>query len=496
MDEEHASEVPVGASGASQQSRWAAFRKPKVWIPVAAGVSALAIVMALVVTQLNGTSAAAAPSDFPTPTQSLSPSATSAPTNSPSASAAPTASVSASPVPPDDYAPEDGDGVYTGWIPPFVVPGINSASDDTAVSIPAAKGAAFNEPLLSRDGSHVAMVFSGSNLVSVYVGKTDGSALTQLPKVNADYEGLVPAWSPDGKRLAYITGAAGAPVLTVVNADGSGSKNVASLPVEVAKRCCDKGGAFLSWSFDGKKIAVSYGGLNQVITDTHAVVVDVAAGSVKPVAAGAGAATFSPKDSTLGYIAADASGHPTMYLTKDGTTLAQIPFTLDVEWGPWSSKLFSFSPDGKHVAWSETGLPDITAQLHVMNSDGTHDQPFGTFGGGPGAWWSPDSTKILFADNWDVRYVDANGNHEQVVSGVQTNNSSAVYARWATNSVITLPQAYSATALSTSEDLAAWSMVAFDSEHPWYIILPNGDALIADGSSPGGTATVTIFHGE
>jgi TolB protein len=80
----------------------------------------------------------------------------------------------------------------------------------------------------------------------VFVANADGSNEVNLSK-NAAFDGW-PAWSPDGKRIAFSSNRAG-PANTgqifVVNADGSGLHQLTSGPGGFAQP---------SWSWDGRRI--------------------------------------------------------------------------------------------------------------------------------------------------------------------------------------------------------------------------------------------------
>ena len=102
------------------------------------------------------------------------------------------------------------------------------------------------DPAWSPDGKKIAFVrLNGSPGEPIYVVKADGSGLRNLtPKPVGTY--AAPAWSPDGRKLAFVSDRDGNPEVYVINANGSGQRNLTRNPSYDADP---------AWSPDGRSIA-------------------------------------------------------------------------------------------------------------------------------------------------------------------------------------------------------------------------------------------------
>ena len=74
-------------------------------------------------------------------------------------------------------------------------------------------------------------MFSGARggITDLYMVDVDGGNFRQL--TNDKYGDLQPSWSPDGTRIAYYTDVDGNFQLFVMNADGSGRRQLTRDPV-------------------------------------------------------------------------------------------------------------------------------------------------------------------------------------------------------------------------------------------------------------------------
>jgi TolB protein len=109
-----------------------------------------------------------------------------------------------------------------------------------------------SDPAWSPDGQMIAFAFlcrprCGPNNLGepIYVVKADGSGLRKLtPKPVGAYRD--PAWSPDGRKIAFVSDRDGNSEIYVMNANGKGQRNLTRNPAFDADP---------AWSPDGRKIA-------------------------------------------------------------------------------------------------------------------------------------------------------------------------------------------------------------------------------------------------
>jgi Tol biopolymer transport system component len=185
-----------------------------------------------------------------------------------------------------------------------------------------------SRPAWSPDGRRIAFLSVRHGNQDVYVldlGSGQAHRVTRHPA--DDHE---PAWSPDGRKIAFVSQRIHGPSgysydLYVINADGSGERR---LTHDL------QGAAYPAWSPDGRTIVFS------------------------------------------------DFGNGTYVVNADGSGQRRLgPGGLDPQW----------SPDGRRIAYLDGSSG--TFQLYVMNADGTAKHHVAR---GDGPSWSPDGRKIAF----------------------------------------------------------------------------------------------------
>jgi Tol biopolymer transport system component len=232
-----------------------------------------------------------------------------------------------------------------------------------------------------------------SSSTDIYVMDVDGSNQTRIGAGND------PRWSPNGARIAFISGF---PLqIYSMNANGSDVKRLTN-------GTQDDG--FPAWSPDGTKIAFVSGNLNDA--NTFEIYVMNADGSNRTRLTNNSVAdawpNWSPDGTKIvfmsGHTLLDANSFEIYLMNADGNNRTQLTNNSILDAQP------SFSLDGTKILFvsGDAGNPP-GVEIYVMNADGnnktqlTHNS---TTDGFP--VWSPDGTKIVFAsgDPFDGKTVE------------------------------------------------------------------------------------------
>ena len=246
-------------------------------------------------------------------------------------------------------------------------------------------GAADELPAWSPDGRRIAFDSNRDGNREVYVMNADGSGVTRLTDNGAADE--FPAWSPDGRRIAFESNRDGNPEVYVMNADGSG-----------VTRLTDNGARdwYPAWSPDGRRIA-----FDSDRDGNWEIYVMNADGSGLTRLTYKGAADFSPAWSPDGRriaFTSERDGNWEIYvMNADASGVTRLTDNDAHDVAP------AWSPDGRRIAFHSHR--DGNWEIYVMNADGSGVTRLTYNGAGDGApAWSPDGRRIAFQSNRDGNF--------------------------------------------------------------------------------------------
>ena len=230
---------------------------------------------------------------------------------------------------------------------------------------------------------HAARTFVALVLLWGAVLPEVGSA--QAPASPPPRNGSLPAVSPDGSHIAFVSNRGGSEDLFVIAADGTGEKQLTHTP--------DEKGA-VGWTANGKQIVFS------VFANDASRLFAIRPDGKHQREIGhvpGRSPMLSPDGKKLLYMAGTWTATQLMVSALDGSQARQVPTGSPTAWNN------HWSPDGKRIAF--TGRDDSNGKLavFVMNADGTERRQVTHFTPEEGAaqWpvWSPDGRRLAIQVN-------------------------------------------------------------------------------------------------
>lgn len=252
----------------------------------------------------------------------------------------------------------------------------------------------------------IAFVSDRNGGSEIYTITPEGEGLKRLTN-EPRLEHLDPAWSPDGKRIAYVgrsfaccVAAFTSWTVTIMNADGDDVRSVAGYSssagtLSVSGPSWSPDGRFLVWARNRTATSVRPGGGELIIADLATgqtrTLVDLDYSEVAQPA-------WSPDGSSLAFIRrlsgpCECDQQAVYRVPSAGGVPSRVSEAIDTD--PYNTGYYglSWSPDGSRLAFSFS-----VGDLRLVSASGGTSEPVGfeVRGSSHDPVWSPDGTELAF----------------------------------------------------------------------------------------------------
>jgi Tol biopolymer transport system component len=268
----------------------------------------------------------------------------------------------------------------------------------------------------------------GGPVPQIWVMDADGKNANPVTNDLAGQASLVPAWSPDGSKIAFSASRTGGnPQIWVMDADGDHAHQLTHF---------DAPSQWPTWSPDGLRIAFSsYNGDGE--GRSRIFIIDATGANETPLTApesGGGdlAPRWSPDGTRIVFTAVHRQGINGQQIYVVDLRNPTVVTALTSGGESTNATNPSWSPDGTQIVFLQRGA------ISIMNADGTDARPIFTVRPGsiPRPVWSPDGALIAFSMPWTndtskqgIFTIDINGENLKALSPPSANETDPDWRR-------------------------------------------------------------------
>jgi Tol biopolymer transport system component/tRNA A-37 threonylcarbamoyl transferase component Bud32 len=287
-----------------------------------------------------------------TVTAKPSPTDTSTPTPTPTATPTQTPSPTITPTPTPSPTPEGGRIAFASGADEGSLQICIMNVDDRSQTCLTDNDSLNESPAWSREGKRLAFHSRKDLNFEVYGMNADGSEQENLTNHWAD-DGS-PSWSPDGRQIAFDSGRDGNGEIYVMDADGSRPTNLTNNSAWDSQP---------AWSPDGSQLAF----MSDRDGNLEIYLMNVDGNNLTRLTDHLGddrSPAWSPDGKLIAFFS-DRDGQSEIYVMNTNGTRVQRLTNND-----WNDRSPSWSPDGKHIAFGSDG--DGNWEIYVMDADGSN----------------------------------------------------------------------------------------------------------------------------
>jgi TolB protein len=241
------------------------------------------------------------------------------------------------------------------------------------------------DPSFSPDGKRMVFISAVAGREQLFAADLDGTHRIQLTRDDADHED--PAWSPTGRQIAFVYIKDGREIIHVMNSDGSQTTPLTPPDVRAIHPNWSPDGASLAYCTDDdihpprKNAAEIY-----TIDLSTRRVLKLISGGVNTYPA------WSPDGRKMAFRKMLGESNSEVFVADaDGSNQQNI--TNHAAFDGWPA----WSPDGKRIAFASNRNVSTNYQIFVMKPDGSDVQLVAnTVGRATAPQWTRDGTAIYF----------------------------------------------------------------------------------------------------